>query len=238
MPLKAIESQRLYQQVAAQISELIWAGNWAVGQRLPAERELAERLKVSRPTVREAMIALELAGMVEVRTGSGIYVTERRMERAITRPAGEDAGPSPFELIEARRVIEGEVAASAAVRATARDLRGLEEAIARMDTQIAAGTQHVSAEDDGDLLFHRRVAASSHNSTLENIIGELWEGMRQPIFGVLSERSELPENARRAVIEHKQIYDAVRTRDADGARAAMHRHLDHVREILLQEQST
>src|SRR6478672_2477976 len=100
MPLQAVENRRLYRQIADQIAALIDRGEYGVGQRLPPERDLAKQLGVSRPSVREALIALEVEGYVEVRIGSGVYVVERTPRAASVEPLAEDSGP--FELIKAR----------------------------------------------------------------------------------------------------------------------------------------
>jgi DNA-binding FadR family transcriptional regulator len=94
MPLQTVEPQRLYRQIAEQLRTLISAGEWAVGARLPAERDLARQLGVSRPSVREALIAMEVEGWVEVRTGSGVYVLDR--SKAPSHDGMEMAGPSRY----------------------------------------------------------------------------------------------------------------------------------------------
>src|SRR5438552_16381185 len=111
MPLQSIEPRRLYRQIADQIRGLIQAGEFAPQSRLPAERDLARQLGVSRPSVREALIALEVEGLVEVRVGSGIYV--RNPANAKSR-SELPADTGPFELLRARWIIEGECAALAA----------------------------------------------------------------------------------------------------------------------------
>ena len=110
MPLQAEESRRLYRQIADQIAVLIEKGEYGPGERLPPERNLAKQLGVSRPSVREALIALEVEGYVEVRVGSGVYVLGLRPATPATLPA--DSGP--FELIRARWLIEAECGAFAA----------------------------------------------------------------------------------------------------------------------------
>ncbi len=129
MPIQTIESQRLYRQIAEQLSALITSGEFAIGQRLPSERELAASLGVSRPSVREALIALEIAGRVEVRVGAGIYVAAPH-PIAVSDPDTE--GQGPFELLRARWVIEGEVAALAARLATPEDLLAIRSAVEEM----------------------------------------------------------------------------------------------------------
>ncbi|HEY1231587.1 MAG TPA: GntR family transcriptional regulator, partial [Ramlibacter sp.] len=109
MPLQLVEPQRLYRQIAEQLRALIAKGEFSVGARLPAERDLARQLGVSRPSVREALIALEVEGWVEVRTGSGVYVLERHQPAAAPAP-GAQAEWGPLELIRARRIVEGETA--------------------------------------------------------------------------------------------------------------------------------
>ncbi|MCJ7683853.1 MAG: GntR family transcriptional regulator, partial [Desulfobacteraceae bacterium] len=114
MTLHPVSTIRLYQQVAEQIAQLIRVKHWKVGDRLPAERDMAQSLGVSRPTMREALVALELQGLVEVRTGAGIYVKADKAEPIAIVPDDKDPGPSPFDIIDARIVVEGEVAAIAA----------------------------------------------------------------------------------------------------------------------------
>ena len=235
MPLRAIEPQRLYQQVAAQLAELIRQGEWGLGERLPPERDLAGTLGVSRPVVREAMIALELSNIVEIRPGAGTYVASANGLHSLWLLSDLDTGPSPFDLISARRIIEGETAAMAATMAGAAELAGLEEAIAKMERDIEAGTQVISNQEDGDLLFHMRLAAATRNSVMESIVQQLWEGMRRPMFAAISDRAQLPRNAKRAAGEHRVILEQVRARDPEGARRAMQDHLDRVASLLLSE---
>ncbi|HET8728887.1 MAG TPA: FadR/GntR family transcriptional regulator [Alphaproteobacteria bacterium] len=223
MPLHAIASQRLYQQVADQLGALIRNGEYLPGARLPPERDLARQLGVSRPVVREAMVALELAGLVEVRTGSGTYV----QERGKARPPG-DSGPGPFELLGARRLIEGEIAALAAREAAADALDAVRDAVGRLERGIAAGAD--SRADDR--LFHARIAAATGNGVLTAIVEDLWDGMFQPLFEALSHHAGLPEHDRMTLADHRAILDRLEARDPSGARAAMHAHLDHVAAIL------
>jgi DNA-binding FadR family transcriptional regulator len=235
MPLQTIETKRLYQQVADQIAELIGEGEWQAGDRLPAEREMARKLGVSRPTVREAMIALELLGMIEVRTGSGIYVKTMPNGQTVSIMESQDPGPSPFEIIAARRVIEGETAAIAAAKITRQGLAAALAAIERMERDIEQGLQRVTNAEDGDRLFHIAIAAATGNNVLSSIVDQLWEGMRHPMFTTIGERVHLPENARRAARDHRSIYECIAAGDPAGSRDAMHRHLDQVAHYLLKE---
>ena len=114
VPLHQVQPRRLYRQIADQIAGLIAAGEFPPGSRLPAERELASKLGVSRASVREAIISLEIGGLVDVRVGTGIFVVGPKEPSNTHR----DAGPGPFELLNARKLVEGEIAALAASEAT------------------------------------------------------------------------------------------------------------------------
>jgi len=234
MTLQAIETPKLYQKVAEQIVDLIRKGHWKEGDRLPAEREMAKQLGVSRPTVREAILSLELVGLVEVKTGAGIYVKSLQGVGGPNLITGEEDGPSPFDLIEARIIIESEVAAQAAEKITDGELAGLMTAIEKMEADIEKGVQMVTNREDGDRLFHSRIAAVISNTVMRSIVEQLWEGMRCPMFRAISNRVHLPENARTAVAAHRRIYEALAARSPERAKTAMREHLEQVRDVLLK----
>src|ERR1700730_9738812 len=132
MPIQVIEPRRLYLQIADQLRSLIAAGEFPPGSRLPAERELAKRFGVSRPTLREALIALEVEGYVDVRPGSGIVVTTQKG----TEPDGYGE-EGPLEILRARILIEGEVAAEAAEIMKPQDIAALEQILVAMKGEAA-----------------------------------------------------------------------------------------------------
>src|SRR5438270_6680646 len=163
MPLQAVDNRRLYRQIADQIAALIDKGESPAGVSLPPERDLAKQLGVSRPSVREALIALEVEGYVEVRVGSGVYVVGLApASGAASLPA--DSGP--FELIKARWLIEAECAAMAAKSATRTQIRAMEEALDQMEAERERGVMPLSA----DRLFHLRIAEGSGNSALALVV--------------------------------------------------------------------
>jgi DNA-binding FadR family transcriptional regulator len=225
-----VESQRLYQQVAGQLGELIRQGEFLPGNRLPPERDLARQLGVSRPTVREAMIALEIAGLVEVRTGSGAYV-RKAPQNCVLHFTPPDIGPSPFELVAARRLIEPEVAFAAAACMDAGVLAGIKETLDAMRTGIATGIGVQAA----DRLFHTRIAAATGNTVLASVVERLWDSTLEPIFDGLSRRTGLPDNQRAALAGHIRIFNALKRGDASGARDAMRSHLAEVETIMMAE---
>jgi DNA-binding FadR family transcriptional regulator len=227
LPFQPVQNQRLYEKVAEQIGLLIAAGEFKTGDRLPSERELARKLAVSRPVLREALVTLEIAGAVEVRGGAGCFVLGAP---DVTRPAFADGGPSPFEVIHARRVIENETVGQAAENADAADIASLTETVAMMRADIAAGRD----TRETDRLFHVRLADIGGNSVLTGIVGDLWANMTAPVFSQLGVHSGLRATDTVTVTEHMSIIDAVAAHDVDGARKAMAEHLGRVSSVLLE----
>lgn len=220
MPLIAVENRRLYRQIADQIAALIERGEYGVGERLPPERDLAKQLGVSRPSVREALIALEVEGYVEVRVGSGVYVLGPRTGAA-AEPLPADSGP--FELIRARWLIEAECAALAAKAATRAQIRAMEEALDQMEEDARRETVPLAS----DRLFHLRIAEASGNSALALVVKTLWDQRTGPLFLRLEHHFDTPSLWNVAIREHREIAAAIARHDAAAARASMRRHMNH-----------
>ena len=217
-------NDRLYKEVARRLVAEIVAGKYPVGSRLPAERELAASYDVSRPTVREAVIALEVQGIVEVRVGSGAYV--------MRMPGDEDIpgyGMSAFEITEARLLIEGEAAALAATQVTDKEIGE----IAGLIDELTGEKLDPKAFERTDRQFHLAVAKATRNGGLLGSVTTLWN-LRENS----SEAGLLHEMARTAIAqpvveEHTAILEALRARDPVAARAAMRAHLAAVLDSLL-----
>jgi DNA-binding FadR family transcriptional regulator len=175
---------------------------------------------VSRPSVREALIALEVEGYVEVRVGSGVYVMGPRQGLG-AQPLPADSGP--FELIRARWLIESECAAMAAKSATKAQLRGMEEALDQMEADRDKGTVPLGA----DRLFHLRVAEASGNSALALVVKTLWDQRTGPLFLRLEHHFDTPLLWTVAIREHRDVLAAIAKHDSAGARGAMRKHMDH-----------
>lgn len=218
-PIKAAEPRRLYQQIADQIRALVQGGHFAPGARLPAERDLAQQLGVSRPSLREALIALEIEGSVEIRMGSGIYITAEPERRPWQTGS---MGESPLELMQARAAIEGTVITLAAARITAEALQSLRRIMDDMRTEIDEGRKPL----DQDRLFHLTIAGLSGNSVLARIIGDLFDERHSPISAQIRARFENPETWSFALAEHEAIFAALEARDPLQAQATMHAHLE------------
>jgi len=219
VPLHIVEPQRLYRQIADQLRALIAKGEFAVGDRLPAERDLSKQLGVSRPSVREALIALEVEGWVEVRTGSGVYVLDRA-HRAAAPVAAAEWGP--LELIRARRVVEGETAALAAQLCKRKNIDAISRAIGVMRELADSAVMPL----EGDRAFHMAIVDTCGNAVLSETVANYWDSRNGPIFTRLGGYFENVRSWRTAIAEHEAIRDAIAARDPDAARAAMHEHMD------------
>jgi DNA-binding FadR family transcriptional regulator len=220
MPIQAIESQRLYRQISNQLRSLILSGEFPINSRLPAERDLAVQLGVSRPSLREALIALEVEGYIEVRMGSGIYVCEPQSSAAGTFDLSTEEGP--LELIRARALIEGEIAAIAAKTGRKAQFDAIEQAIDMMEAEAAAGKKPLEA----DRLFHIRMAETTGNSVLVGVVRRLFDARLGPLFDQLHSHFETVDVWAQAISEHREVLKALRAKDAGRARAAMQRHMD------------
>ena len=220
MPLQAVEPKRLYRQIADQIAQLIASGEFPAGSRLPAERELAVSLGVSRTSVREAIISLEMSRLVEVRVGTGIFVAA---PNGATHGNNVDSGPGPFELLEARKLVEGEIAALAAKNGKPGDFEALAQSVAKLERL----TDDFAAREAVDRDFHLHIAKATGNSSLELVVEGLWN-QRAELWGRLQQHFHTRELALQTIRDHAAIAKAVAARDADGARAAMHRHIGRV----------
>lgn len=219
MPFQAIEPRRLYRQIADQLRSLIERGEFPVGGRLPPERDLAMKLGVSRPSVREALIALEVEGWVEIRMGSGIYVRQSAPPAPNATPPAD--GEGPLETIRARQVIESELAALAAEHPTTEQIEGLREAIAMMEEEAAGGQVPIQ----GDRLFHLRIAEMCDNAVLRRVVGELFDERHSPLFVRLGSHFETAQSWRAAIAEHRAVVEAIASGSPEAARTAMHEHL-------------
>ncbi len=221
MPLHTVEPLRLYRQIAGQIAALIGNGEFPAGSRLPAERELATLLGVSRTSVREAIISLEIAGRVEVRVGSGIFVAAPPFDVV---SAAADEGPSPFELLAARHLIEGEIAAVAARSATKSDLAQMRATVVRMRDHATDFRRRDAADQE----FHVRIAAATGNGSLALVVQGLWQQRRGKLWSRIEAYFHTRKMRDGVLRDHNAIIDALELRDSDGARTAMHRHLARV----------
>ncbi|NDU99739.1 FadR/GntR family transcriptional regulator [Pseudoroseicyclus tamaricis] len=222
------QPEPLYRRVSSRIAAMIRAGEWAPGERMPPDRELTERLGVSRATVREAMIALEVQGLVETRFGHGA-----RVAATLPEEAAPGAAPAPgfFELVEARMQVEGLIAGLAATRLTEQGLshlRALAEGVMRpgLSLEEIAGL---------DRAFHVTLAAATGNSVLTGLVEDFWrQRARFPDWARAHNFTTDADVARYIRDEHLAITEALAAGDAEGARARMQLHCQNFGASLLE----
>ena len=207
--------QRLYRQIVDQILQSIESSEYPAGTRLPAERELSEKYGVSRPTIREAVIALEAMGRVSVKTGSGVYVLEGKGVAAV------GSNVSPFELLETRVLIEGEAAALATSMINDQQVLELKQALDEMALENETGNH---ASDVADRKFHAVIAAATNNRLLTAMIENLWDVQEGLHHIRAAHHSVCKEDPETRINEHQAIYDALAARDPQAARVAMRNH--------------
>jgi len=212
------------------VSHLV-RGDWQEGDRIPSERELGKLLGVGRASLREALKALEIMGMVESRVGNGTFVCHR--SEFLSRPmlwsiTGSDQ-TQVHELIEARRLMEGELASLAAERGTAEDLAEIAIYLDRMEQAHDNMAMFMSA----DLEFHFAIGQAAHNSLLLNAVHLIRNLMRQWI----GETLRVPTTAPEALVQHRNIFQAIAAKDKTAARSAMDLHLDTMAKLLLEVRS-
>lgn len=221
-----MSEQRLYHTVANKLLEMIDSGVFPPGSRLPGERELAKRFGVSRVSIREAEIALQAQGRVEIKVGSGVYVLDQTNLPIYGLPK-----VGPFELTEARALYEGESAALAATMITDQELEHLEHLIDIMNHKVKGDF----TPEEADAEFHLTIARSTKNHAILFVVDSLWkmrtEAARlQKVYATACAKENSNDDD-----EHEAILEALRNRDSAGARAAMRAHFSTLIDALLTE---
>ncbi|AWQ21140.1 Glc operon transcriptional activator [Pantoea ananatis] len=222
------ESRRLYQQLASELKRRIENGVYQVGEKLPAERLIAEEMEVSRTVVREAIIMLEVEGYVEVRKGSGIHVIASQQQNRVVESSSqlEFAAFGPFELLQARQLIESNVAEFAATQVTRQDIVDL------MAIQEKARQEDHFRDSEWDMRFHVRIAQSTQNSALAAIVEKMWlHRLHNPYWLKLHEHID-----QRSIVswcdDHDQILKALIRKDPAASKLAMWQHLENTKQML------
>ena len=221
---RRLQRTRLYEQVAEQISQWIAENGLEAGDRLPPERELAVRLGVSRATLSQALVALEVVGVVAVRHGDGTVLTDKAGSARIIDAIRAHADRLP-EVIEARDALETKLAALAALRRTDADLAAIEAGLQQMERDIEAGGRGV----DGDEVFHGAVTAAAYSPLLAQMMATI----RQLIVETRIESLSQPGRPRDSLAGHRRIADAIRAGDPAAAASAMHEHVMLVSDVAL-----
>ncbi|WP_258809479.1 transcriptional regulator ExuR [Klebsiella pneumoniae] len=225
--MEIIEPRRLYQQLAAELKTRIEQGVYLVGDKLPAERFIADEKNVSRTVVREAIIMLEVEGYVEVRKGSGIHVISNHPKyQQVADESLEFANYGPFELLQARQLIESNIAEFAATQVTKQDIMKL------MEIQEKARNEKCFRDSEWDLQFHVQVALATQNSALAAIVEKMWtQRVHNPYWKKLHEHIDL------RTVDNCQILKALLRKDPNAAKLAMWQHLENTKQMLFNETS-
>lgn len=234
MEFAKIKPQRLSEAIARQLETMILEGVLKPGEKLPAERELAQQLAVSRPSLREALQKLDNAGLLESRQGGGTFV-RNAIASTLTEPLVEVLARHPqaaLDFIALRSTLEGMSAADAARRATAEDRAMLTARFQAMVTAHEAPELVGAAEDEADADFHIAIAEASHNIMLLHVMRGLLDMIRKDI--VFNRAQVYAESgARQALLDqHRAIYDAIMARDPEAAQTAAQAHMAHVGRVL------
>ena len=238
MPFEKIQSEKLSQAVVRQIEQLILRGILRPGERLPAERELSERLGVSRPSLRDAVADLQARGLLSTKAGAGIFVGD------VLGSAFSDAllglfsthEEAMFDYIAFRRDLEGLAAARAAVAASETDLSVISEIYAKMEAAHAKRTPEDEARLDAE--FHMSIIEASHNVVMLHMMRSMFDLLRQGVFYNRSVMFRQKSTRDTLLSQHKAMLDAILARDPEAARAAVHAHLAFVETVLTEHLRT
>ncbi len=222
--IQPVRPVRLYKQVVDQVLGLIESGELAPGDRLPAERALADQLQVSRASVRQALTALEISGAVQVKAGSGVYVSEPsgdvdQAAATLTEAAG------PLEILESRSLVEPGVAALAAARRNDDDLAAMRSLVQAMEDELAQGLDAW----DVDWGFHEALGRATGNPSIERIIRDLRDQMGQQVWSLMRTRNlQRVVHAKRYLKDHAAILRAVERGDTGRSETLMAKHISNV----------
>lgn len=222
--LRPVQRSRLYEQLVERLLALVRELRLTAGDRLPPERELAAGLGVSRASVRQALVVLEVQGLVEVRHGEGAILLDTRPDSAVLSAVEAHTRRLP-EVIEAREALEVKLAALAAERRTDGDMVVIDEALEKMEFDVAHGERGL----DGDEMFHRAVTAAARSSLLADLMAVISAAIRESRTDSLSQLNRPQES----IASHRKIAEAIRARDSVAAADAMAEHIRLVSDVAL-----
>ena len=218
----AIKQKRVYEDIVGQIQELVRGGVLRPGDRLPPERELAERLEVSRSSLREAIRTLELQGLLVSRAGAGTFVSTESVETLLSIIAGSTNGSRDYlsDIFEVRHLLEPQIAALAADRATPEDISRMAGSLEDQERQIALGETGI----EGDTAFHFAMARATHNQALVRVMSTIGDILRQS----RDQSLQTPGRPQRSLASHRRILEMITRGEVEAARPAMENHLSDV----------
>jgi len=227
--LRAIKKKRIYEDVVSQIHELIKDGRLKAGDQLPSERELAETFKVSRTSVREALRALETQGLMVTRTGMGTFVADLPTESLVELLAKLliEAKDALADIFEMRKLIEPQIAALAAERASKSDIEGMREILKKQRDQISQGVMAVEADAE----FHFSIGQATQNQALQKLVS----GLMELLSHSREESLQTPGRSEDSLASHERILSAIENHDRNSARKAMLNHIEKVEQNITSD---
>lgn len=221
------ESKRQYRDIADVIRTMLQTGIYHEGDRLPPERNFAEQLGVGRSVVREALLMLEIEGFVAVKKGSGVYVLPA--PTPVTVPVATPNNFGPFEILQARQLLESNIAEFAASQVTAADIKKMRAALEAEKRDL-----EIDGSEDGDMNFHAAIAEATHNNLLIELWRQAWTCRQgNPMWQQLHERIVSHEYRREWLNDHQSILAAMQKKDPATAKLAMWKHLENVKQRLM-----
>ncbi len=229
-----IKQQKVYNQICKQFVDLVERGEFKPGMKLPAERELARHLGVSRASLREALTVLQMMGMVETISGQGTFVSDK--PKVTINNYLPNAGESPFLILQARKTIEPSLAALAASQRSEAGLRKLEEILGMIESDHSKLQVLGDAFSEGDRHFHLEIARLTNNPILINIQEMIYSLMGQELWLALMRHTSFstPGRWQEANHEHQGIIEAIRACDSQAAASRVRAHLNRVEKIMIQ----
>jgi len=228
-----VKTKKVYMKIVEQIRNLIKEGKLKPGDKLPPEQILAEKFGTSRPSVREALSALEILGITESRGGKGNFIMDNLGSPLYEQRFKElEEEESPFELLEARKVLETEIVGLAAKKATQEDIDAMSESLNKMKGTMV----NISRKMEFDREFHINIARAAHNNLLFFMMTYLSDLLKEKLWINMMEKSwSIPGRPQKYLKEHTEIFNAVKNKDSEGARKRMYNHLAEVEKILLRD---
>lgn len=234
MVFTPVKTQRVYTQIVDQIIDLIRAGEFPNGTQLPPERDLAEQLGVSRASLREALSALQILGLVETKPGQGTFVCAEKIPTLLQVEASwlYEEEESPFAILQARKAVEPHIAALAATQRSNASLKRLDEIL----NSVEADPSDRIIFTEGDRKFHKAIAEATGNPVLVSMMSIVYELMGHKLWLTLMMDSTLATAGRvqEALVEHRRIYEAIKAQNETAAAARMSEHLERVGRLMME----
>jgi DNA-binding FadR family transcriptional regulator len=227
-----VQTKKVYMKIVEQIRDLVREGRLKPGDKLPPEQVLAEKFGTSRPSVREALSALEMLGIIESRGGRGNFIKETPRSPLYEQEVVElEEEESPFEVLEARKAVETEIADLAAKKATQEDIDAIYKSLHQMEEAVNNIPEMMAFDRE----FHLSIARAAHNNLLFSMMTYLSNLLKEKLWVKMKEKTwNLPGYPQKYLKDHTEIFNAIKNKDGKDARKRVHHHLAGVEKDLLR----